>query len=152
MLGAVVQAVAPVAKRVFVIRRREMSEPWEPPTAQIGEVLFDAAGDIPHPLWGVARALERTTTPYALVLSCDVPYVPTSFLRALVAHPDERGLVAAAGELVHPLIGLYPATMADSALAGASAGISMRAFARHCVRVQGESTWFTNINRLADLG
>lgn len=152
MLGAVVKAAAPLVERVFVVRRRGLHEQWEPSEEDSYEVIFDTLGDSPHPLWGLATALERTTTPYALVLACDVPYVPTAFLERLVKGRDPRGLVAAVGEVVHPLIGLYPASMADAAAAGARAGTSMRAFARDSLRVQGEAAWFTNINRPADLG
>jgi molybdopterin-guanine dinucleotide biosynthesis protein A len=152
MVDTVIAAVLPVAREVYIVRRGTNEARWPHPSGREIEVITDIGGDTPHPLWGLATALERSTTAFALVVACDVPHVPTCFIRRLVELRDPRGLIAAAGEAVHPLIGLYPVEMAEAAVAGARAGISMRAFARGCVRVQGEPDWFTNINTPSDLG
>jgi len=151
MMARVLDAVFPVANEVSIVRRSAEETRWVHPSGRSVAMISDTGGDAPHPLWGLATALEHSTTAYALVLACDVPYVPTRFIRLLIERRDPRGLIAADGESVHPLIGLYPVEMLEAAIAGARDGISMRAFARNCLRVAGEAEWFTNINWPSDL-
>lgn len=61
------------------------------------------------PVGGLAAALPRLRTPYALVLSCDVPLLTTAVLQALLAQhaaPSNACLVDTNGR-VHPLVGVY---------------------------------------------
>jgi len=64
------------------------------------------------PLGGIHTALSKSTRPYAFVLSCDVPFASADLLREILdrARPGEV-TIAGDGLDVHPLLGIYPASL-----------------------------------------
>lgn len=97
-----IEVVTPLVSSGLVVG----SPDWPIPTGWTA-CLDDQAGL--GPVGGLATALPRLTTPYGLVLSCDVPLLSTAVLRHLLA---ARGAASAAcfrtsdGQ-VHPLVGVY---------------------------------------------
>jgi molybdopterin-guanine dinucleotide biosynthesis protein A len=151
MLEQVVSLAMPVAQTITLVRRTLGAAELPLDIHERITVIQDLASEEHHPLWGVATALLASSTEYAIVLSCDVPYVPTDYLRELVARRVPAGVIAADGDYVHPLIGVYHKSMAEPARGAAAAGYSMRRFTEQCLRLQGESNWFRNINSPTDL-
>jgi len=121
-----------VCDRVALVRRGPPDGlPW--PGV---EVIRDAAPDgDAHPLWGVAAALSASRSEYAVVLSCDVPFVDSASLRKLLAAAAPNGAVGWDGTHRHPLVAVYPRQMAVRASTWAAAGRSARSFADPCLEV-----------------
>ena len=151
LLAQVVQAIRPVSGRISIVRRASQDSLAFPEDVEPLPVVFDRGGEAAHPLWGLEASLRASTSEYALVVACDLPDLPTEFLRQLVEKACLNGVVAAAGEHVHPLVAVYPKVLADAARDGARSGISMQAFCRSCLRVQGQPEWFRNVNAPTDL-
>ena len=151
MLGQLVDAVRPVSERITVVRRHSQQPLVFSNQGEVLPVVHDGGGVEPHPLWGVEVALRTSTTDYALILACDIPFVPTGFLRRLLENTCPEGAVASAAGRVHPLVGLYPTSLAGAARDGALAGVSMRAFSSACAQIEGEPEWFRNVNAPTDL-
>lgn len=61
------------------------------------------------PVGGLATALSRISTPYALVLSCDLPLLTEAALRYLMDHhlPKKNAIFVTPNNCWQPLIGLY---------------------------------------------
>lgn len=73
------------------------------------------------PLGGMQACMARMTTPYCLILPVDVPQIPLSLLEKLLQYHElltetEKGrpLLLKHGDRVEPLIGIYPASMAET--------------------------------------
>lgn len=83
-----------------------------------------------HPLLGVATALRRHPEHAAVVLACDLPFVPAALL-AWLASAEEPLIVCEAGGRLHPLLGRYEPALAaslDQAIGrDESAGAAVRA-------------------------
>jgi molybdopterin-guanine dinucleotide biosynthesis protein A len=72
--------------------------------AQLGfPVVSDRDGGFSGPLAGIARVLEEVTTPFVLVVPCDMPFLPgdlaRSLMDALTAHGGEVAVAHGAGRL-----------------------------------------------------
>lgn len=60
--------------------------------AQLGlPVTVDRDGGYSGPLAGIARVLEEATTPYVLVVPCDMPFLPGTLASALMEALTVRG-------------------------------------------------------------
>jgi len=75
--------------------------------AQLGfPVVSDRDGGFSGPLAGIARVLEEATTPFILVVPCDMPFLPADLVRrlmaALMTHGGELAVARGAGR-VQPL-------------------------------------------------
>jgi len=70
------------------------------------------------PLGGVHAGLRAIRTPYCLVLPVDAPALPAEILEELICRhekrTDEQVLIWEHGVRQEPLIGIYPAAMADT--------------------------------------
>lgn len=76
------------------------------------------------PLGGIHACLKAIETPYCLVLPVDIPQIPESLLEQLLAYHEnlrkeknrqrELPLVLEHENFIEPLIGIYPAEMADT--------------------------------------
>lgn len=132
-----------------VILRRGAPDglPWTDPGQGAVEVVFEPDDGEPHPLWGVATALEGGGD--VVVVSCDLPGITAASIRAVADAPAPA--VAFDGIRVHPLIGHYPANWAARARAFALAGRSVRDFAADASRVTVDAAAVANANRPEDL-
>jgi molybdenum cofactor guanylyltransferase len=101
MIAHGLEAVAPLVHEILIVANHTGFE-------QFGfEVIAD---DIvgKGPLSGLCTGLRHAPTEWNLVLSCDVPLVPTQLLRWIMEHCGaENAVVLAAGYDLHPLIGAY---------------------------------------------
>ncbi len=145
MAMAVAQVIAEVCDRVMLVRRHpDDGLPW--PGA---EVVWDDAGAddaLPHPLYGVARALSVARGSRALVVACDVPGLTASAVGALVNGAGRGGAVAFDGERRHPLVAVFPSDWAARAAEMAICGGSVRAFAQGCPSVLLPPETLVNLN------
>ena len=69
------------------------------------DVVPDRRGHYQGPLAGLEVALERVHTPAAVVLPCDMPFLPAHLVRELLAHCTEPGGITVAhdGTRLQPL-------------------------------------------------
>ncbi len=68
------------------------------------------------PVAGLLSLLEYTTTPWALLLACDMPLLTVDVLETLVAHTAESAAVVCFGRAggVHPCCALYRPRLIDT--------------------------------------
>jgi len=97
-----IEVVAPLVSSGLVVGTQDLNLPkgW---TAYLDEQPGQG------PVGGLATALPRLTTPYGLVLSCDVPLLTTAALRPLLAAQGAASMACfyTANERWHPLVGVY---------------------------------------------
>jgi molybdopterin-guanine dinucleotide biosynthesis protein A len=84
-------------------------------------VIPDATGDFPGPLAGVLAGMRWAAgaapeARFIATAACDTPFLPHNLVGALLA--ASRGaypaiVLAASGEQVHPVFGLWPVALAD---------------------------------------
>jgi molybdenum cofactor guanylyltransferase len=90
-------------------------------------VIPDATGDFPGPLAGVLAGM-RWASPQARFIAtaaCDTPFLPQNLVETLLA--ASRGaypaiVLAASGDQVHPVFGLWPVALADDLAAALQNG------------------------------
>lgn len=104
----------------------------------------------------LATGLEACTSEWAVVLACDMPLVDPAVLDRLAAEAgdDVDAVVPEADGRVHPLHGVYRATVADPARAIAAEGASLQALlARIRTRFVplDDPASVSNVNTPADL-
>jgi molybdopterin-guanine dinucleotide biosynthesis protein A len=88
------------------------------PARLAARVVHDPPGD-PHPLGAIAAALRNGPT--AVVLACDMPFVPARLL-AWLAELSDAVAVAEVGGRLQPLLGRYDASLAAELAAAANRG------------------------------
>lgn len=111
----------PLALRIAEVLRAAGLDPWlvARRSRPLGlPELLEPEGPR-HPLWGVAAALGEGDDVF--LTPCDLAALEVEQVRALLA--------ARAVAVGQPLLGVYPARLRDRALAFATAGASVRAFA-----------------------
>lgn len=120
------------------------------PPLPAGVQRLDEPDEPRHPLAGVVAALRHAGPGGAtLVLAADLPLVPASLLRVLLAAPAEHA-VAVAGERVHPLCArLGPAALEAALQAGEPATRAVLALGPALVEAQ--AAWLLNVNEPEDL-
>jgi molybdenum cofactor guanylyltransferase len=99
LISHVIEILRPQVKNIVVSANRHHEH-----YAQLGfPVVSDHDKDFSGPLAGIARVLEGVTTPYVLVVPCDMPFLPshlaTSLLAALTSRGDEAAVAHGAGRL-----------------------------------------------------
>lgn len=150
---AVLSTLEPLCGRRALIRRGPPDGlPWRWADGTAVEVLRErvVAGPAgPHPLWGVAAALEASQTPVALILPCDTPSVSADTLAELIARAPA---VAEGPQRRHPLIGAFPRYWAARAASAAAQGGSVTAFAASAAPVPAAPVELSNLNDLLALG
>lgn len=117
-------------------------------------VVADGDGGYAGPLAGVARVIENVTTPYLLVIPCDMPFLPANLasmlLTGLTAHGGEAAVACGAGR-IQPLCILLDCGVRQNLRRYREAGgSSVRDWVtglRHCVvEFIGPPKAFVNIN------
>ncbi len=73
-----------------------------------------------HPLFGVAAALQLYPTDLILILPCDLVNLQAHHLQSLLRH--NHPCVARSNGRIHPLLGVFPGTLATEAERLAKAG------------------------------
>lgn len=72
---------------------------------------FDVVEDIVKekgPLGGIYTAFENIDTQFAVILSCDIPFITKEWITFLIKnHRDEEVLISSDGQKTHPLVGIY---------------------------------------------
>lgn len=99
LINHVVDILRPQVGRIFVSANRHR-EAYE----QLGfPVLSDRDSGFLGPLAGIARVLEEASTPYVLVVPCDMPFLPMNLAKNLIAalttHGGEVAVTRGAGRL-----------------------------------------------------
>jgi molybdopterin-guanine dinucleotide biosynthesis protein A len=118
------------------------------------------------PLGGLAAALPRVSTRWLLVLAVDLPLMPASFLREMIATTDAdgrgRGLVPTIDGQHEPLAAIYPTAPASEFAAEAlrTGALSLRDLVKKLVALDlmrelevpaASRDFFRNVNTPEDL-
>ncbi len=119
------------------------------------EIVSDEVANA-GPLAGVAAALQKCTAPLLVVLAVDLPRMTADFFRSLGHGAVPRGPAG-----FEPLAAVYPTTCLPLALRALQSGdFSMQNFVAHAIKrgllvareiSEGETSFFANLNRPADL-
>jgi molybdenum cofactor guanylyltransferase len=99
LISHVVDILRPRVESIIVSANRHRDR-----YARLGfPVVSDRDSGFSGPLAGIARVLEEVATPYVLVVSCDMPFLPRDLARssmaALTAHGGEVAVARGAGRL-----------------------------------------------------
>ncbi|XCF05329.1 molybdenum cofactor guanylyltransferase [Tamlana crocina] len=67
------------------------------------------------PVSGIYSGLKVSTTPYSLILSCDIPLITTKILNKLIEHTDDKSAIVQieSNGKTMPLISLYKREVKD---------------------------------------
>lgn len=141
MAAVVARIVAQRCRRVALVRRGVDALPW--PGL---ELVVEPDRPDRHPLWGVAAALQASTTALAMIVPCDLPWLTLEAVDALLPGPA----VAAVDGRRHPLVAVLPRTAASRALALAAVGGSATRFTADVPAVELPPDALRNVNRPAD--
>lgn len=142
-------ALLGVCDEVVVVAKAGTALPRLPAAVE----RLDEPDEPRHPVAGIVAGLARAGPGRGvLVLAADLPLVPASLLRALLAAPAEHA-VAVAGERVHPLCArLGPRSLAPLGAALEAGDPATRAvLALGPARIEAEPAWLLNINEPEDL-
>ncbi len=129
MIARVLEAAAAVAAEVRISVGQE-GAPLPEPARRVRRVIdhYRDAG----PLAGLHAGLHAATTPWLLVVACDLPFLTADVLRILLASraPEADAVVARAPDgRLHPLCACYHARTLPVAEAQLQAGrLAMHAF------------------------
>jgi len=136
-------------EQVTIVRRgRPDGLPWIEPSGEPITVCYERDDGRAHPLWGVVMALSSCRG-NALVVPCDLPWLTVHAVHELIeASPPA---VAWDGVRVHPLVGLYDASMHDRARDLAREGGAVHQFAEGAERITIDEVALGNANRPEDL-
>lgn len=100
-LQRIVQAAAPLVQEVAVVDHGGLAVHWKGKT---WADRYQGQG----PVAGIETALWNITTPYALVLSCDIPLIAPFVLQYLITnHIPTKTTIFTVQERWQPLIGIY---------------------------------------------
>ena len=141
----VATTLASVCTRVRLVRQNKDDASFRDGIGTEFAVVSDGGGPR-HPLRGIAAALFAAATPMVVIVPCDVPFLSVGSLRKLMAASAERGAVAFDGVSVHPLIGVFPRTLALAARRAADAGTSVLSLVADLARVTIPGRELANIN------
>lgn len=101
LIGHVIDLLKPQVGSIIVSANRHHDR-----YASFGvRVVSDRERDYPGPLAGIARILEDVTTPFVLIVPCDMPFLPPNLaeilMKALITHGCEAAVVRGADRLQH---------------------------------------------------
>lgn len=105
LIKHVVATLVPQVESIVISANRNLDG-----YARLGlPVMVDRDGGFSGPLAGIARVLEDVTTPFVLVVPCDMPFLPgtlaSALMGALMAHGGEAAVARGDGRL-QPLCAL----------------------------------------------
>ncbi len=140
--------LAEVCERVVVVCKPETELP------ELGGVeRWDEPAEPRHPLTGIVHALETAGSP-VLVCAADMPFVTPDACRTLLEATDSSpAVVATAGGVLQPVLGLY-APQALELLCAAAPNAPLTAIVEtlHPVRVALPPAVVLSVDTPADLG
>ncbi|MDZ7717498.1 MAG: molybdenum cofactor guanylyltransferase [Balneolaceae bacterium] len=149
MVQHIIDKAQTITKKVMIITNQPGYEHFGVPT--YSDLIQDKG-----PLGGIYTGLHYAQTEYNLVLSCDIPLVPVSFLKRLVNYQDEyQAWVPVQGEQLQPLCAVYKKEIADRMKLSIEDGqLSMHKFLKtintafiDVSDVEPEyKNWFANLN------
>lgn len=106
LLQWVVDAVQQSAPEILVVAAKGQALPPIDSAVPL-RVTFDSY-DASGPLAGMVTAFEETTTPIALVVSCDAPLLEPAVLRLLIERiGDSSAILPRVGGRLQPLVAVY---------------------------------------------
>lgn len=128
------EALRAVCGRVRIVRRAgQAPRLWLTPGGERLDELRGEEGSDPHPLWGVAAALEAAESAWVILAPCDLPDLADDAVRALWA----VGCPAVATDgREQPLLMVAPRDEAERARALARAGAAVGALVQGWARVR----------------
>lgn len=86
LIAQITAALRPQVSRIIIIANRNLDI-----YARYGDqVLSDVLPDYAGPLAGIHTGLITTTTPYALIVACDMPQLPTNISELLFSALTQR--------------------------------------------------------------
>ena len=81
LISHVTESLRPQVSRIIIIANRNLDN-----YASYGDqVLADNLPDYAGPLAGIHTGLNVTTTPYALIVACDMPHLPSNISELMLA-------------------------------------------------------------------
>ncbi len=100
-IEAIIKAVAPLVGRVIIIANDQQYE-------QFGLDVFEDLVKDSGPVAGIFTAMKHSTSPYILVLSCDIPLVHSELLTYLIENsiPTDLNIMTVLGKK-QPLTAIY---------------------------------------------
>lgn len=113
------------------------------------EHISDPTDRTGHPLWGVVAGLRATRSSLALVVACDLVGVEADDIRQLLAVGSP--CVASSGGRDHPLLAVYPASLAPLAARLAADGAPAHRLCDGLPRVELSARATRNANHPSDL-
>ncbi|MGL6072954.1 MAG: molybdenum cofactor guanylyltransferase [Fimbriiglobus sp.] len=151
MLRRVVDRVQPVAGRVVVISAAGAELPEMPDGVVI---IHDEEPEL-GPLMGLAVGFEALSTELVVVLSCDVPNLPSeAIVRLVEGLGDADAILGEAEGRSHPLIGVYRrsvATIVRDQLAKRELALHRLLARLQTKTVSLPADWLQNLNTPDDL-
>jgi molybdopterin-guanine dinucleotide biosynthesis protein A len=100
-LERIAAAARPLVQEVAVVDNGAVGSTWQ---GTIWADQYQGQG----PVAGIETALRQMSTPYALVLSCDIPLVTTVVLEYLISsHIPSKTTIFTLQEHWQPLVGIY---------------------------------------------
>jgi molybdopterin-guanine dinucleotide biosynthesis protein A len=98
----IINIMKPLVNQIIIVGRPEEYTDY---SYKCVDDIYSNSG----PVAGIHAGLEHSTTPYNMVLSCDVPLITEPILKELIEHIDENKdvvLIESNGQ-AHPLIAIY---------------------------------------------
>ena len=108
-------------------------------------VLLDQTAEH-HPLFGIAAALKKSETAFALISPCDLPFISVETITNLLQQAPPCIYKS------QPLFGVFPKMWLERSLAFAYRGSSVYSFADECRMIFGNPIELRNVNYASDLG
>ncbi len=155
LIAFILGKLKPLYPRIIISANRNLDsyQQFEVP------VLVDNVPGYPGPLTGINTALQQVTTPYLLVIPCDMPHFPLELGRRLLQRLKECHVqiaVAHDGERLQPLCCLMSTSLSNSLTSYLAAG---KRQVGHWIMEQphvvvdfsDEAQAFINLNTLKDI-
>ena len=143
-------ALAAVAETVAIVGKSGEGLPDLPGV----ERWDDEPREPRHPAMGIVHALDRAGGEPVLVCAADMPFVGAGECAAIAeAASPSRAVVASAGDVLEPLLGLYPPAALGALHDGALRGAPMRALAAELdpLRVELPARALRSVNSESEL-
>jgi molybdopterin-guanine dinucleotide biosynthesis protein A len=143
-------ALAEVVREVVIVAKVCTELPELP-----GVVVWIEPDEPVHPAAGITHALTRAGEGRVAVCAGDLPFVSAALIGELcrAGGRDERPVLAAHGDVIQPLLGVYPPSSLPALKAGIAAGAPMRRIVEELEPVTvevGDETLLFNVNTPED--
>jgi molybdopterin-guanine dinucleotide biosynthesis protein A len=100
----VVESLTPLSQEIFIVVAQRKSLPYSSPQVKVIEDIYPGKG----PLEGIYSGLAASSSPRAIVVGCDMPFLNSSLLGYMAClSPGFDVVVPRIGEWLEPLCAVY---------------------------------------------